>query len=181
MRYDARYYREEIDPPFGWTRPWLKLNRHWAHRIDTEIGPETVFDAGCSFGILVWALRERGIKAWGGDISEYAIGQATMDVEPYLCVMDISESIPFGPYDLITCIEVMEHMTEADSIQAIANICAQTDDVIFSSNPNEAGVHSHINCHPIEYWVERFAEHGLELDEDYDATYISWRAFRVRR
>ena len=181
MRYDERYYREEIDPPFDWTEPWLKLNHHWAYRIHTEIRPESVLDAGCSFGILVWTLREVGIQAFGIDISEYAIGRAIDEVAPYVEVGDISESIRPGPYDLVTCIEVMEHMREEASHRAIANICAQTNDVIFSSNPEEAGVHSHINCHPIQYWVEQFSEHGFELDKDYDATYISWRAFRVRK
>jgi len=181
MKYDERYYREEIDPSFGWTEPWLELNSHWAHRINSEIGPASVLDAGCSFGILVYALRELGIPAYGVDISEYAISQATDDIKPFVHVMDISRELPIGYYGLVTCIEVMEHMEESDALRAIENICNVTDDVLFSSNPGEEGEHGHINCHPIEYWVDRFTEHGMELDEDYDATYISWRAFRVRR
>lgn len=178
--YNKRYYQEDLDPPFGWTDIWMGLNHWWAEHIKKEINPKTVFDAGCSFGLLVFALREVGVDARGGDISEYAISQAKEEIKPFVQVLDITKSIP-GSYDLITCIEVLEHVPEDSALQAIANISAKTDDVIFSSSPDDTESHSHVNVHPTQYWVECFMEHGLELEEDYDASYIAKQAFRVRR
>ena len=43
-----------------------------------------VLDVGCAFGYMVRRLRERGLDAWGTDISSYAISQAPAETRPYL-------------------------------------------------------------------------------------------------
>jgi len=68
-----------------------------------------VLDAGCAIGFLVEALRERGVDARGFDISEYAISQVPEHLQPYCTLGSITDEID-GRYDLITCIEVLEHL-----------------------------------------------------------------------
>lgn len=183
--YDKNYYdtyHTDAGPvPYVRERgPWLPLFRAMAEYIDTTIKPKKVLDAGCAKGFLVEALRDRGIEAFGVDISEYAISEVRPDVRAYCrvgsLVMPLSEH-----YDLITCIEVLEHMTEEEAKHAIANICKNTNDVLFSSSPDDFDEPTHVTVRPRSFWVERFADAGFSLDADCDARVIAPHAMRFRR
>jgi GT2 family glycosyltransferase/predicted nucleic acid-binding Zn-ribbon protein len=138
-----------------------------------------VLDVGCAKGFLVEALRDRGVEAFGIDISEYAIGEVRPDLEPHCRVASAVE--PFDEhYDLITCIEVLEHLGEEDGRTAIANICRSADDVLLSSTPDDVTEPTHVNVRPCSWWIERFAEHGFRLDTDFDAGFIAAHAMRFR-
>jgi hypothetical protein len=89
---------------------------------------------------------------------------------------------PFGRrYGLITCIEVLEHLPKPDGALAIANLCGHTDDVLFSSTPNDHAEATHVNVQPPEYWAEQFARHGFFRDLDFDASFLTPWAARYRR
>ena len=63
---------------------------------------------------LVAALRDRGVEAYGVDISEYAISKVREDIKPYCCVGSLTESLPKQlpeTYDLVVTIEVLEHLS----------------------------------------------------------------------
>ncbi len=131
-------------------------------------------------GFLVEQLRARGVDARGIDISDYAIAQAHASIKSYVRVGSIAE--PFDArYDLITCIEVLEHMPKADAERAIANFCTHTDDVLFSSSSDDYAEASHINVQPSEVWAELFARHGFYRDVDFDASFITPWAVRYRK
>jgi hypothetical protein len=137
-------------------------------------------DAGCAMGLLVEALRQRGVEAYGKDISAYSIGRVHPDVKPYCQVGSITE--PFDrDYDLIVSIEVLEHMAAVDSEKAVENFCQHTDDVLFSSTPFDYKEATHFNVQPPEVWVELFARHGFYRDVDFDASFIAPWAVRFRR
>jgi hypothetical protein len=85
-------------------------------------------------------------------------------------------------YDLIVSIETLEHLVPGDSERAAENICAHTDDLLFSSTPTHFKEVSHLNVRPPEYWAELFARHGLFHDVDYDpSSYVATWAARFRR
>jgi len=71
----------------------------------------TILDYGCSRGYLVKAMRLLHRKAYGVDISEYAIGNCDDDVIDYLrLIIDEDGSIPFNiPFDFGISKDVMEH------------------------------------------------------------------------
>lgn len=178
--FDAWYYQTGCGSPYQRNDHWLGVFGDLADRIIAEIGPRSVMDAGCALGMLVEQLRARGVDAEGIDISEYAIAQADESVRPYVRVGSITE--PFNRrYDLIVCIEVLEHMPRADAEAAIANMCAWSDDILFSSSPYDHKEATHLNVHPLEYWAEQFARHGFFRDVDFDASFITPWAVRFRR
>lgn len=178
--FDARYYATGCGIPYERNATWLAFFGGIADRIVSDIRPRTVLDAGCAMGFLVEALRARGVQAWGVDISEYAISQVHQSVRDFCRVGSIAD--PFDRrYDLIVCIEVLEHMPAAEGTRAVANLCAHTDDVLFSSSPNDFTEATHINVQPPEYWVEHFARHGLFHDLDFDASFITAWAMRFTR
>jgi Methyltransferase domain len=179
--YDAAYYASGCGPiPYGKHPHWLALFGQLADQIVTTIKPARVMDAGCAMGLLVEALRERGVEAYGLDISAYAISQTTAAVRPYCQQGSILH--PFGQqYDLISCIEVLEHLTESDGLTAIANICAHTDVVIFSSSPNDLTEPTHQNVQPPRYWAHAFAAHGFYRDLSVDVGMLAPWAVCLRR
>ena len=72
---------------------------------------------GVQSDFLLRPCESRGVDARGIDVSEWAIAQVPEHVKPYCRVGSITEAIE-GHYDLITCIEVLEHLPafEADPV-----------------------------------------------------------------
>ncbi len=178
--YDEFYFEHYSPRPYKRDEYWLALMGGVAQRILETIHPARVLDAGCALGILVEALRERGIDAEGIDLSSYAINHVHEPVRPYCRVASITDELP-DRYDLIVSIEVLEHLPPAAGAAVIANFCRHTDDVLFSSTPQQYRDATHLNVQPAEYWAELFAEHGLYRDVEFDASFISPWAARYRR
>src|SRR5438105_293935 len=117
--YDKNYFAHYLNSTKKGTLAYER-NEHWqrffgtiADHIVNDIGPRTVLDAGCAMGFLVEALRDRGVEAYGVDISDYAISQVRSDVKPYCKVGSITEPLD-SKYDLIVSIEVLEHLNPED-------------------------------------------------------------------
>ncbi|MDQ3486886.1 MAG: class I SAM-dependent methyltransferase [Acidobacteriota bacterium] len=178
--FDAHYYANCCGRPYSRDEEWLRFFGTIAERINADIRPARVLDAGCAIGLLVETLRDRGVAAEGIDLSDYAIEQAHPPVRPYLRVGSIADELP-GRYDLIVSIEVLEHMPPEQADAAVANFCRHTDDILFSSSPTDYGEATHVNVRPPEYWAELFARHGFIRDVDYDAGFIVPWAVRFRR
>lgn len=178
--YDEYYFRHACGAPYQRTADWLAFFGGIAERIVRDIGPGSVLDAGCAMGFLVEGLRERGVEAYGIDISDYALQQVRDDMKAYCRRASVVELLP-QRYDLIVCIEVLEHLGEQQVVEAIAGFCEHTDDVLFSSTPLDYREATHFNVQPPEYWAELFARHGFVRDLEFDASFITSWAARFRR
>ena len=144
----------------------IELNEHWivffggvADAIVTQLSPTTVLDAGCAKGFLVAALRERGVDALGFDLSEMAIADAPEIARPHVRVGSLTEPIE-GKYDLVTCVEVIEHLDPADATTAVANLASAGDRPLLSSTPADRDEPTHVNIQPPERWSQLFAGPG---------------------
>ena len=167
--------------PYERNERWLKFFADVAESIVRDFHPATALDAGCAMGFLVEGLRGQGVDASGIDVSEYAISQAHESVAPHCSVASLTDPLP-GRYDLITCIEVLEHLPPTETERAIANLCAATDMLLISSTPEDFGEPTHLNVQPPEAWSAKLAEHGFMRDLDRDLSYISpWAALYSRR
>ncbi len=178
--FDARYYATGCGQKYERNEDWLAFFGGIADRIIAEIQPRTVLDAGCALGFLVESLRARGVAADGIDISEYAIENTHPSIRPYCRVASIATPLP-QRYDLITSIEVVEHMQPEEGRAAIGNLCRYTDDILFSSTPFDYEEATHFNVQTPEFWGEQFAQHGFYRDVDFDASFITEWAVRFRR
>jgi SAM-dependent methyltransferase len=159
---------------------WRQFFGGVADAIVAQLAPKTVLDAGCAKGFLVAALRERGVEASGFDLSEVAIAEAPESVRDHVRVGSLTEPID-GRYDLITCIEVIEHLDPADAATAVANLAAASDRVLLSSTPGDRDEPTHVNIQPPERWSQLFAAHGLFRDFHHDPAYLSPWATLYRR
>ena len=179
--YGPYYFAHCLGLPYERSEHWLKFFGEIADQIVRDLAPTTVLDAGCAKGFLVEALRKRGVEAWGVDISAHAIAEVDDSVKEYCRVGSITEPLE-RRYDLIVSIEVLEHLAPADSEQAVANLCAATDRILFSSTPDDFGEATHLNLQPPEGWSALFAREGFLRDVDRDASYITpWATLYVRR
>jgi 2-polyprenyl-3-methyl-5-hydroxy-6-metoxy-1,4-benzoquinol methylase len=180
--YNERYYAERVgDEPYHHGNPiWRAFFGGIAAAIVAELEPRTALDAGCGIGFLVQALRERGVDAVGFDVSEYAISQVPDEVRPYCSVRSITDELD-GDYDVIICIEVLEHLPADEADAAVANLARHTDVVVFSSTPEDFREATHLNVRPPEYWVGLFARHGLFRDAELDADFVAPHALVLRR
>ncbi|MFR9058243.1 glycosyltransferase [Eubacterium callanderi] len=178
--YDENYYKNccgSID--YNKPEHWEKFFGHVADRIIATLNPQTVLDVGCARGYLVAALRDRNVEAYGVDVSEFAISAVRDDIKPYCKVYSGLEDLDkvFLPeYDLVTNIEVAEHLPEEVASQFIGNLCSVADTVLFSSTPDDYAEVTHVNVQKAEYWAEKFAEGHFFRDLDYRASFISPQA-----
>jgi GT2 family glycosyltransferase/SAM-dependent methyltransferase len=180
--YDAEYYAHYCgDLPYSREVPeWGRFFGNVADQIIRGLRPRRVFDAGCAHGFLVEALWDRGVEAWGRDISSFAISQVRRDLTGFVAQGTLTDPID-GPFDLITCIEVLEHMEEAEAVLAIQNMAAATPRILFSSSPTDLKESTHINVKPIIWWLRQFAAVGLFPVADFDASFLTTHAFLVMR
>lgn len=173
--YDANYYAS-YSVPYGRSAHWLKFFGNVARGIVGECNPATALDAGCAFGLLVESLRAMGVDAVGVDISEYAISQAHESVKDYVGVGDITSLSFAGRVDVVSCIEVLEHLTPDDGARAIEATTRITDTVLFSSTSSDVDEPTHINVQPDWYWRELFARFGFVPDASKQASFVSYDA-----
>lgn len=179
--YGSAYYN---DAHLGGVGDYGWESEHWrgfftmvADRIIGVMSPRTVLDVGCAKGMLVQGLTARGVDAYGFDISEHAIETAHADVRDRLYVGSATE--PIGRrYDLITCIEVLEHMAPEDAQKAIDVMTEASDRILFSSSPGDFDESTHINTNQTAQWAAWFAERGYYRRTDLDASFlVPWAIF----
>jgi SAM-dependent methyltransferase len=178
--FDAHYFASSCGRPYRRDETWLGFFDSIAARIVSDIQPESVLDAGCALGFLVEKLRQRGVEAFGLDISNYAIQNVHPDIQPYCWIGSVAEPFP-QKYDLIVCIEVLEHLDKAGAESAVANLCRHSHQVLFSSTPFDYKEATHFNVQPPEYWAELFARQGFFRDIDFDASFLTPWAVLYRR
>ncbi len=178
--FDAQYYGTNCGRPYQRDEHWLSFFDGIAENIFQRIQPKTVLDAGCAWGFLVEKLRLRDIDTWGVDISEFAIANVHESIKPFCWVGSVADAFP-QKYDLIVCIEVLEHMSQKDAQKTIVNFCDSTEDILFSSSPYDYQETTHVNVHPPDVWAELFALNGFYRDTDFDASFLTPWAVRFRK
>lgn len=179
--YDATYYRCHCGPdPYERTDAWLGFFGNVADHLVRSLQPRTVFDAGCAWGFLVESFWDRGVEASGIDISDYAIAQVRRDMQPFCQVGSLTAPLS-GRYDLVTCIEVLEHMPADEAERAIANLAAITDTILFSSSPTDFEEETHFNVRPTISWLKIFNDHSFSPDLTYDASFLTPHAILFRQ
>jgi 2-polyprenyl-3-methyl-5-hydroxy-6-metoxy-1,4-benzoquinol methylase len=178
--YGASYYQGYCGIPYERSEHWLTFFGNVADGIVRDIRPSSVLDAGCAMGFLVEALHRRGVDAWGVDVSEYAISQAHESVADRCRAVSLTEPLE-RRYDLITCIEVVEHIPPAEVDRVIANLCAATDMLLLSTTPENYDEATHLNVQQPEEWAAALAREGFLRDLDHDFSYVTPWASLYRR
>ena len=171
IEFEQAYF-DTYTPPYNeGVEHWHKFFGALADYIKLTLNPITVLDVGCAKGFLVGELRKRDTIAWGVDVSRYALRNAIREARDYVSYQSACDTLPMK-YALITCIEVLEHIPEANALKALDNICAHADAVLFSSTPHDKTEPTHVNVHQREYWMEQFVRRGFFRDARNEPTHL---------
>lgn len=113
----------------------------WARKL-TEIilryfKPQRALDVGCARGYIVHRLMQAGVFAAGVDYSEYAVATSPREARPFVMQGD-ALSLPFAneAFDLVVCIETLEHLWPSQGRQAIEELSRVTSNWVFLSIPS---------------------------------------------
>lgn len=163
--YNEDYYNRYIIQEGAGGYLQSSIQRKILHDIAYDLimlcKPKSLLDVGCAAGYLVEAALSYDVDAFGMDVSRYIIENS---VVPEHCIRhDVSQPYPFArSFDMVVCIEVMEHLPEKDAQRAIRFMCEHADRYIyFSSTPDDITEETHINVQTPEYWEAEFKKHGF--------------------
>jgi SAM-dependent methyltransferase len=130
--------------------------RHLAERHR----PASVLDIGCGSGAYLKYFASQGAQRIMGigelnDRSRYLQRDEYMHAD-FSMQLDLAQ-----PFDLVICVEVIEHIPAQSEHTLINNIVRHARErIVFSgARTGQPGV-GHINCRPISHWLDLFASAG---------------------
>jgi len=102
---------------------------------------KTALDVGCGGGILAEAMAQRGARVTGIDLSEKALAVARLhqvesgvSVDYRLIAAEALAPEAAGSFDVVTCMELLEHVPEpASTVAACARLVSPGGIVVFST------------------------------------------------
>ena len=117
------------------------LRLAWVERLAGGLANKRVVDVGCGGGIFAEALAGLGARVTGIDLSEKAIGVARLhryesgaDVDYRLVAAESLAAEMPGAFDVVTCLELLEHVPEpASTVAACATLARAGGLVVFST------------------------------------------------
>ena len=128
--------------------------------------PISVIDVGCAVGEFVKEWLKRGIDAYGLEGSPDAV-EFLMFPQEKLIQHDLRTPIKLNgkKFDLVTCIEVAEHLDEEFADMFLDNLTKLSDTILMSAAPPGQKGHYHVNCQPYSYWIDKMDRRGYHLDK----------------
>lgn len=174
--YDKDYFEHGIE-----TKKSFYQNYRWMPELTMPMAMtiidlfmiskyHTILDFGCAKGYLVKAFRLLHRKAWGVDISEYAINNADSDIKNH-CFLEY-ETSPIAKilFDFCIAKDVLEHIPYDKIVFVLKNIKALNlfaiiplgKDKEFFAPSNNMDL-SHVICEEETWWRNIFEMAGWEL------------------
>ena len=127
------------------------------------LGIRSVLDVGCGRGAWLREWQRAGVGIVHGVDGPYVPRQSLLIAAQDFTAVDLSTRFDLGRrYDLVSSLEVAEHLPAACSADFIASLVAHSDLVLFSAATPGQGGENHINEKPLSEWQALFAEHGYE-------------------
>lgn len=146
----------EIELWLGGLTPWDRDNTVVLLAILAAFGiPKSYLDVGCGTGAMVNAADKLGIEARG-------IDQLPTRENLKLVQHDLRQPIDLGrTFELVTSIEVAEHLEEEFADTCVDNITRHGEHriVFTAAMPGQKGK-DHFNCQPAIYWRNKFGLKG---------------------
>ena len=154
--------RAELAPFDGWNE------RAFAQIVAWGGLPNSYLDLGSGTGAMVNFARKMGVDAYGVDLIN--------GPEHWFYTHDLAQPFDLKQrFDLITCLEVAEHIPEDGGqtlIETIARHMPIGGRLLFSAAPPGQHGEHHINCQPAHYWRSRLYEQGISYREDYTRSLV---------
>ncbi|GGK74991.1 class I SAM-dependent methyltransferase [Haloarcula sebkhae] len=134
----------------------------FAKAVLDRYSPGSVLELGCGTGTLLYPYRDRDIDVHGVDLSETARDTSALSDSEFE-IHDLTQ--PYSPnqvYDIVLCVEVLEHIPEESAETIVESICTSGNVAIVTAAPPGQGGTHHVNEQPHEYWIEKFEQYDME-------------------
>ena len=125
-------------------------------------------DVGAGGGALAAELQRRGAQV---QLCEHAfVGRLLAGAAGLSCRrLDLNSSPPSrldGPFDVVCCFEVAEHLDERLGDRLVAYLSQLAPTIVFTAAHPGQGGRGHVNERAQAYWIERFARCGADHRDD---------------
>ncbi len=121
----AHHWWDPDSAMFGPLHRMNPLRLDWIDRTSGGLDGKRVLDVGCGGGILTEAMAARGAVTLGIDLGDKALGVAGLHklesgaaVEYRLVAAEALAAEMPGAFDVVTCMELLEHVPDPASIVA---------------------------------------------------------------
>ena len=144
MSFDENYFKN---------RKFEDKYYYLATQIIEYLQPTLVLDYGCGEGFLTHSIIYNNVECYGYDISEYAINNAYGLAEGNTFTHIVNKD-----YDLVICMDVLEHIPKNKEQKIIDDICKWSNKYILLSVCDTMLSKTyidptHINIRPRSYWA----------------------------
>jgi len=117
------------------------LRQGWIERVTGGLAGKRVLDVGCGGGILCESMAAAGASVLGIDVGEKALGVAKLHklesgaaVQYRLVAAEALAAEAPATFDVVTCMEVLEHVpAPASTVAACATLARPGGIVVFST------------------------------------------------
>ncbi|HQR11593.1 MAG TPA: bifunctional 2-polyprenyl-6-hydroxyphenol methylase/3-demethylubiquinol 3-O-methyltransferase UbiG [Casimicrobiaceae bacterium] len=117
------------------------LRVEWIDKVTGGLSGKRVLDVGCGGGILAESMALRGAQVTGIDLGEKALGVAKLHqlesgvaVNYRLVAAETLAAESPGAFDVVTCMEMLEHVPDPGAIvAACAALASDGGKVVFST------------------------------------------------
>jgi hypothetical protein len=154
------------DTDYAHREQWRGAYKEVADALCEAFEFVSVYDVGSAQGFLVDELLKRGRKVRGIECQKEAFRH--MSAEAQACIEHGDATAPgavCGQFDLVTCVEVAEHIEPHRSDALVQNLCDSAKRFIYFTADETPG-RLHINARPHGWWIGAFAERGWVVDYD---------------
>lgn len=164
-RYDREFYSLLNESSLNSARVIVPLV------IDLLGLPGSVVDVGCGAGAWLRVFADSGVSDYLGMDGAY-VNPNQLQIPPdRFTPTDLAAGVSLDRrFDLVSCLEVAEHLPASSADQLVDNLVTLGDVVLFSAAiPYQGGIH-HVNEQWPDYWRTRFEGRG----------YVGLDPFRMR-
>ncbi len=127
-------------------KPLHEINPHRVSYIEQQasgLDGKRILDVGCGGGILAEALAFKGARVTGIDMAELSLKVARLhlhesglDIDYQLSTVEAFAEQHEAQFDIVTCLEMLEHVPDPASIITSATRLLKPDGVFFLSTIN---------------------------------------------
>ena len=165
---DEDFLKAEIASGVSFENPdYIRLFEHTLNEVLRHIDFATFCDIGTGIGVFPHVIARSGRDAVGYDLNAQheRYFKKNGDVGVSFRVADFTKGI-VGKYDLLSCIEVAEHIPDEKLLPFLATLHNHGKALLFSSTSERTendAAWGHINMKDQSEWVRLFASFGWEL------------------
>ncbi|MBR0940212.1 bifunctional 2-polyprenyl-6-hydroxyphenol methylase/3-demethylubiquinol 3-O-methyltransferase UbiG [Bradyrhizobium liaoningense] len=135
--------------------------------------PTSVLDVGCGRGAWVREWKKAGVETAKGVDGPYVRTESLHIPRDDFSPVDLATPFRLGErFDLVTSLEVAEHLDPSCSTDFVSTLAAHADMVVFSASTPGQGGENHINERPLVFWQRLFASLGYDA---YDVIRLALR------